>query len=123
MYLLSFRNQLLFITESFDSTTETTLCTYPLYNEEVELPTKDLHIVNADYHPKVMELKPKYMDLIHSREMIVADAQVKRKRSYAKKRKASPKAKTLQQLIMSTSPEELPELLAKHGYGGETNAD
>ena len=115
MYLLSYKNQLLFTTETFNLASPITICYYPLYREEVELPTKDLHIVNSDYKPKVMELKPKYMDLIHSREMIVADAHVKRKRSYAKK--PSVKKKSLQQLIMESSPEELPELMVKHGYG------
>jgi hypothetical protein len=121
MYLLSFRNQLLFITESFDPSSETTTCYYPLYKEEVVVPTKDLHVVNADYKPKVMELQPKWMDLIHQRELIVADAHVKRKRSYAKK--SSPKKKTLQQLILESSEEELPELLEKHGYGSKLKED
>ena len=52
--------------------------------------------------------------------IVVADTHVKRKRSYAKKGKSVPKPRTLQQLIMETSPEELPALLEAHGYGTKT---
>lgn len=114
MYLLSYLNQLLFITEAFNPESLETTCVYPLYKEEVILQTKDLHVVTSDYKPKVMELQPNYINLIHQRTFIVADVHVKRKRSYAKK--STPKKKTLQQLITEASPEELPELLAKHGY-------